>query len=754
MPYICPYFIRMIRGYLYLGLLLFIIAACADEPAHPYSDKTEQTQPKETSRQNEENKGFKEKQEISDLKAQKVGPEEKNLSQPNETANDVYGFAPSRDKLENRLIEEFANIDPLEYYLYREPKFTDGALMRKKKEELARLNRKYKACFNEKGQLQDKRNNNAILVSLVNNTFPDLYPPRDSSNKNNNGIVDIKRGVFNTPIKSLLNEAVVQIYEVKFEEAERQLLNMLHDDDDNAYLVNYNLAYLRFRAKDYPNAIGYAKIAVQLRKDFYLAYLLMGDAYLAIGSFEKAGLLYEKSLSIKENVVGLERVGFTSIVMNNGARAQQCYRRIFEIYSNDDRSLYTAYMAIAHALKGEYKQAKKKAKALIAMHKDRYLPYLALAYTELMQGEFKNATEAFEAAGTRGQLMYADLGKALTAYYAKDYATAVKMFYHLDAEPSFNKFSKFPVLTGIRGFALANNNNYTAAAQKFKEYGELHPKDVCYYLGMSICAYDREEFVLAEAMLDSTEFQSENPADYYYLKGLYALRNEHYKSAKNNFEKSLKIRVHNRTINGLGSALNGMDEYEKAIKVFNRGLKTNQNDAYLLFNKATAIFNIGKRLYEEGQDSIARDTVATACNLMHSAASIDRKFIIDMNIGNGYMGLKDSATAMRYYNKVSHLAAEVNKAVVYAEMDMKDRARELLEKVKQAEPRLELAEYNLSVLDKPGRRRGTIYRYYQFYYFEPYYNWKPDVPVCIPEVFEPLPPLGECKLEFESLASD
>ena len=315
------------------------------------------------------------------------------------------------------------------------------------------------------------------------------------------------------------------------------------------------------------------------------------------------------------------------------------------------------------------------------------------------------------------------------------------------------------------GYSFVNAYDFKSASLKFIEYASVVKKDDCYYLGMSICSYGFDDFISAEAFLDSAGLQKNNLSEYYYLKGIYALRNKKYQKAEKAFEKSRDVDKKNvRTINGLGAALNGLHDYEKSILVFNEGLILKPNDPFLVFNKASAVFNIAKKLFENGAVKQAADTLKYGLDLMNKVSVIAPNFFLDINIGNAYSSVKDSANALAYYNKVSNLASEVNIGVLYACLKMDNKAKKIWEQVRDTDTSFVLAAYNIKAIDMPykvkskkgGREIYTSerFQYYENFYFEIGYHWKAPIPVLFESSFESLVPLGYSNLRFTKISKE
>lgn len=676
-------------------------------------------------------------------------------------SENAFGYVPGKKKLEKRLEKEFSTIDPLEYYLSENNKFSDKKAMNKKREKIERLNKIYNSNYYDLGHIPERRNNANLMMSLTNTSYPlKSYASMGDDFAENKSMIEMKSGskrfgnISTDDLKTLLNNAVQLINLSELPEAEETLNYIENTSLSKEYLLYYNKAFIRFQYSDFYQTINYARQAIKIRKDFYLGYLLMGDSYLALDLNQKAYEYYSKALDIKENIVSLERVSYSALRIGKADISESCYSKILEKYKGKDRINYMAGYALALTYNKKYEQADKAIEELKGVRKEWAIPFLIEGWNELLAGNYQTAEKAFSESDKKGEKLYSSIGKAIGYYCNKDYLSSSRLFYYLEENPKYKKLEKNPALLIYAGYSYANSLDFNSAMLKFIDYSAVVKKDACYYLGMSLCSFGFDDFNSAELYLDSAGIQTNNMSEYYYLKGIYALRNSKYKNAKAAFEKSLLCNNKNLwSINGLGASLKGLESYEKSISAFNTGLILNPNDPYLLFNKASAIFSIANKLHEKGAVKQAADTLKYGLSLMNKVSTIAPFFFTDMNIGNAYALIKDSTNALKYYSKVKNLAAEVNKGSLYAGMNLNNEARQIWEQVKATDTSFTLAKYNLEALDSySSQLQGKKFKYYENYYFQVGYHWQISIPVLFETNFEPLVPLGYANLKFTKVS--
>ena len=688
-----------------------------------------------------------------------------SLSEESSESANALGYVPSKKRLEKRLEKEFSTIDPLEYYLSENTKFSDKKAMIKKQEKIENLNKIYNTNYYDLGHIPERRNNANMMLSLTNTVYPlsSLASMSDDFADNKNR-VEMKSGSKRRPkassedLKTILNNAVQLINLSELPEAEETISYLETNGLSKEYLLYYNKAFIRYKFSDFNEAIKNSKKAISYRKDFYLGYLLIGDSYLSLGKTEKAYDNYSKAFQIKENIVALERVGYTALMLGKGAEAESCYSKILEKYNGKDRLNYMAGYALSLAYNNKHELSLKMVKELKGLRKEWSVPFLIEGWNELLMGDYAKAEDAFSQSDKKGEKLYSSIGRAVGYYCNKDYSNSSRLFYYLEENPKYKILEKNPTLLIYAGYSFANLKDFNSAMLKFIDYAAIVKKNDCYYVGMSLCAFGFDDFPSAQAYLDSAGIQTNNLSEYYYLKGVYALRNLKYKNAKASFEKSLMFNSKNLwSINGLGAALKGLENYEKSITVFNDGLKIKPNDPYLLFNKASSVFNVAKKLYEKGSIKQASDTLKYGLGLMNKVSAIAPSFFIDMNIGNAYSSIKDSTNALAYYSKVKNLAAEVNIGALYAHLDMLDKAKKIWEQVHDTDTSFVLAGYNIKALDLSYYRpsgKGERFQYYENFYFEIGFHWKTPIPALYESPFEPLVPLGYSNLKFTKISKE
>ena len=694
-----------------------------------------------------------------------------SLNEESGESSEAFGYVPGKKRLEKRLDKEFSSIDPLEYYLSENNKFSDKKAMKEKREKIENLNKIYNSNYYDLGHIPERRNNANMMLSLTNTTYPLVSYSKMSDNfSDNKGRVDMKSGskkilrASSEDLKTILNNAVQLINLSDLPEADERMYYLENNGLSKEYLLYYNKAFIRYKYSDFYEAIRNAEKAISYRKDFYLAYLLIGDSYLALGKTEKAFQYYEDVLKIKENIVSLERVAYSSLLLGKGDVSESCYTKILEKYYGQDRINYLAGYAMSLAYNGKNELSIKTVRDLKGMRKNWFLPFVIEGWNELLMGNYGKADIAFSIADKNGEKLYSSIGRAVSNYCNRDYSSSSRLFYYLEENPKYKKLEKNPILLIYAGYSFVNAYDFRSALEKFTAYAELTgKKDDCYYLGMSICSFGFDDYYSAETFLDSAGLQKNNLSEYYYLKGIYALRNKKYQNAERAFEQSRDSDKKNlRTINGLGAALSGLKKYEQSISVFNEGLLLKHNDPYLLFNKASAIFNIAKNLFEKGSGKQAADTLKSGLDLMKKVTAISPSFFTDINIGNAYSSIKDSTNALAYYSKVHNLASEVNIGVLYASLNMENKAKKIWEQVHDTDTSYVLAGYNIKAIDMPykvtskkGNREihtSERFQYYENFYFEIGYHWKAPIPVLFESSFEPLVPLGYSNLRFTKIS--
>ena len=669
-----------------------------------------------------------------------------------------YGNKLSEEELEKKLKEEFANIDPLEYYLQNNLKYTDKQAMFKKKDELANLIEVYRKKYYDKGHLQEMRENNAVLVSLISDAYPsELYKKYDSiSNKENANLVSFKKNKSTSfeddsdnPL-SELNRAVQLLNEDRYDAANTILTKLVNESLTNNYLANYNKAFVSYKLDNFKNAIKYSNRALLSREDFYLGYLLLGESYLSIGDYNQALKAFQKSLSIKQNVVSLERTAYASMLKGDYPSALRFYSLILEMYFATGLRNYNALRAFSRIIQGQNNEAIATSKHLGAIHEDWAIPSLIVAYNELYLGNNNESVKYFNKAIGLGETFYGKLGIAISYYKEREFSKASDLFLTLNRNNEFNKLKFHKELLLMQIFSHTNNDKYLEALEKLGDYASYHQKDDYYYLGMSLISYDKFDFKKADLYLDSIKTYDLFDADYSYLRGLFALRNKNLNVAKQYFNKSIKEEINLRALNGLGGIYNEQGDFESAMNLFQKGLLVDPNNPYLLYNKASSLFLKGKKLHTDGDTTNARESVEFACDLLRKAKSLHNSFIIDLNIGNAYSSIRDYTMATHYYNSIDNNYSRVNVGVLEAQLNKLPEAKEIWENVMQTTPFVELAKANL----KESSKSNPKYTSYYYYYYDVSVDVQIPVPIIFDDMFEPLVPLGHSSFKFHTLTKD
>ena len=689
---------------------------------------------------------------------------QKNISKyqsNNFNTSKSYGLSNkdySEDELEKKLKEEFENIDPLEYYLQNNPKFTDKKVMFIKKSEINSLLDIYKNKYYDNGHVQEMRENNAVLISLVSNAYPPvLYEKYDSiSNKSNESIVKFK----NTESKSFesqsinplneLNRAVQLINEGRNAAAADILNKLLSESLINNYLANYNKAFVSFKLGDNKNAIKYANRSILAKEDFYLGYLLLGEAHLSIGDFNQALKAFQKSLTIKNNIVSIERIAYTQALKGDYLSAFRLYSSIIDSQKDRGERNYKALKAFSRIPIDVKNESLTTAKYLANVDPEWPVPPLIAAYKELYDGNINLSVKHCNKAIELGEHFFSNLGLAIGYYNSKEYAKASDLFLTLNNYKEFDNFKFQKELLLIQIFAHTNNNKDFEAFKKLQDYSFYHKKDDYYYLGMSLISYGKYNFKKAEAYLDSIKNNKIFETDYTYLKGVYALRNDNFNIAKIYFNKSNEKKQNIRALNGLGAIFNKKGDYKSAVEMFEKGLLEEPNNPYLLFNKASSIFLKAKDLYEQNDTVNARQTIEFGCDLLRKAKSIKNYFVIDMNIGNSYLNIHDYNLAIYYNNLLNDNYSNVNAGVAHARMNNLSKAKEIWESIVLIDPDVDLAKFNLN----ESNNANPTFRSYYYHYYDVSVNIEIPIPILFDKMFEPLVPLGHSSFKFHTLTKD
>lgn len=686
--------------------------------------------------------------------------------------SEAMGFVPSKENLEKKLKKEFSNIDPLEYYLSVHPskKFTNRKEMVKKYKKLKKLIHQYNDNYYDLGHVAQRRNNMDVLLSLVNNHFAlENYATMDTKFTYNTNIVSAKldpRKKFDLSgddYKSLLNDAVQLISNSdnsKAEELIDYIIVYCKKADD--YLVCYNKALVRSRYQDYNAAIYYAKESVKIRKDFYLGYLLIGDCFLEQGMIDKAHENYILANKIKDNVVSIERLAYTSMLLEEGKNVEAYYSKILEKYTaGTDRYQYMANHSIALVYNQKFDEAMEEVRKIKAVHKDWPITYLTEAYIQLYKNKFDEAEKLFSKVVVMGDKFYGGVGLALTNYCKRNYLQSSYLFKGLEGKSDYRRLSRIPSILLFSGYSYANTEDYFSSCVKLQNYATTYKKNDAYYIGTSMCAYGLRDYFSAEQTFDSASIQRNNLTQYFCLKGTYLFLNKKYTEAPKYFQLALKSDSTNLSaINGLGSAHIALEEFDDAVKCFDNGISKASSYPYFYFNKANAIFSLARLKYESEQKEQAKKTIDVGVELMRKSAELRSSFEIDINLGNAFSFIEDTASALMYYNNVNHLGSLNNIGVMYAKLGAKERAKSIWDEIVKKDSTLLLPISNLKTL-KVGDKTSTsgkskfksfIWSFYYKSYEDVKYHWTSKYPVFYNAKFEPLVPLGFSDLVFTEVS--
>jgi len=695
-------------------------------------------------------------------------------SASNENTKNSFEYLYSKENLERKLTKEFDRIDPLEYYLHKNKKFTNGVEMKRTYEELKSLSKIYRNEYYSVGNIANKQNDELILLSLINKQYPisriDSIQKKieinrsaiylKSSPKNYKMIEeDDKRTLLNYSVSLMegIGKLKPIIDDKKLNQAEKNINLLLSDSSNCSYLEYYNKGLLKYKFSNFDESIALGKMAIKLRNDFYLAHLLIGDAYVSKGLYKEAYEYYNAALSIKDNTAIRERVANTALVLGNYSYSNFNFSKIETEYFGDDRINYVAGEAISLAFLGKNKESFTKTIFLKSIRKDWAVPYMIDGWNNLLLNKYDEALRLFSESDNGdkfGNKIYSKIGLAVTYYCLKDYETASNIFNSLYLNSDFERLKNNPSLLLMSAFsnlnsAFPDNNEslFYNSEQKFKTYAELFKKDNSYYIGMSMCRYGLNDFLQSEKYLDSVKTSITQTPQFLYLKGLSKLRNENFVQATSLFKASISLdENYTYSMNGLGASLNAQQNYDESIKVFNKGLALDSMNPYLLYNKAQAIFSISHKLSESGKTTIANDTIQFGVKLMNDVVSIDSRFQINLNIGNAFVGVKDSIKALSYYAKEPSLYTEVNKGYLYAYFDIHERAKYIWRDVEKKDSTIQLAKDNLKTIEYSSNK--SSYRYYYSYYYKLHYDCGVKIPALMEHDFEPLVPIGYSNLEF------
>jgi len=709
------------------------------------------------------------------------------MSLSDEISNEnSFGYADRGERLEKRITKKLENIDPAEYYLSDSAhvKFTNKKEMNELKKKLLRLNRIYRNNYYENGHVLERRNNMLILSTLnqKNTASGKRLSEMPGEYAHNANIALLKSGNKNHPItsmddlKTFMNNAVQLLNIAQLSEQSEKLtllsdaeqsLNILQKDkrfcDD--YLLNYNKAFIRYSYSDYSEAIMYGKKSIAAQKSFYLSYILLGDSYFSQGNIDTAYTYYVAAQKIKNNIVTLERVAYTALFLGKGGIAEDCYSQILnkQDYHKNDRQNYKVGYALALAYNGKHELSMGVAKDLRVWRPNWAITWLIEGWNELMLGKYDLAEKDFKKSISKGDVLCSEIGIAFSKFCMKDYLSSAKIFYDLDNTPEYQTISSYSSLLLYSGYSFANTHDYSGAFNKFNSYGNLNEKDNYYYLGMSLCYLGYGAYHFAKQNLDSVGKQTNNSSDYYYLQGICKLRNDEFQEAKSFFEKALNFdRKNLRYINGLGASLTALEKFDKSISVFDEGLKLKPEDKYLLFNKADAIFSIGKNLFVNGSVQLAKDTIKYGFKLIDRVISIDPSWSEScyLNIGNTYLVFKDSINALAYYKKATPIAADVNIGTLYANFERIDKAKQIWQQVLEVDSTVDLATYNIKAIDLPldsyktrKHKNQERFKCYYVYHYDLKYHINYPFPVLFGKYSEPLPPLGYANLKFAKITN-
>jgi tetratricopeptide (TPR) repeat protein len=664
----------------------------------------------------------------------------------------------NKEEIEKMLLRAFENIDPLEYYLQNNPRYTDKANMFSKKMELNKLYELYTKKFYDRGHLQEMRDNNAVLVSLINDAYPiELIEKYDSvTHKENSSLIRFKKNdaqsfdLSNADPLSELNRAVVLLSEGDFNGADLILERLLNGPLPNNYLVNYNKGYVAFKKRDFKTCNKYANRSILAREDFYLGYLLLGESFLSQGDYNQALRAFQKSLELKNNVVSMERVAYAHALSGDFYNASRIYTSIIDGQKDHGIKNYKALKAFSKIPFDEKNEILSTARFLANTHSTWNIPPLIAAYKELFIKNYNEASKHCEKALSLEENFYSKLGLAIAAYKLKEFNKASELFSELNRQEQFAQYKYHKELLLIQIFSHTNSENFSQAYEKLIDYRAYHKKDEYYYLGMSLITYNIYDFKGAETYLDSIKNNKIFETDYTYLKGLYALRNDNFNIAKLYFDKSNNKQPNVRAMNGIGAIFNEKGEYKKAMEIFEKALLEEPNNPFVLFNKASSIFLKAKDLHTQKDTVNARQASEFAIDILRKAKSIKSDFLIDINIGNAYSNIEDYPLAIKFFSLAKDAYSENNIGVIEARLNNLDKAKELWSSIVSNSPQVQLAQYNLD----ESTKSNPTYKSYYAYYYDITVNVDIPVPIVFDRMFEPLVPLGHSSFKFHTLTKN
>ncbi len=140
--------------------------------------------------------------------------------------------------------------------------------------------------------------------------------------------------------------------------------------------IRLELARTLMEEREYEEAIDVCKKALEIDPSFALFYVLMGDAYLAIGDYNSAIALYRQSLSIEKTLPVHWRIGVAANALQKFSLAEREFRSSIENKEGDLHSRYN----LSYAL---YRQGKifEAIEILKSLVKENKLPEF---FTELV----------------------------------------------------------------------------------------------------------------------------------------------------------------------------------------------------------------------------------------------------------------------------------------------------------------------------------------------------------------------------------
>jgi YVTN family beta-propeller protein len=313
----------------------------------------------------------------------------------------------------------------------------------------------------------------------------------------------------------------------------------------------------------YAEAIQCYERALQINPDYIEASLNRGLALYSQGKYEEAIKSYDRTINIDPNNV--------------------------DAWLNRGLALYS---------QGKYEEAIKSYDRVIEIDPNNVDAWLNRGLALYSQGKYEEAIKSYDRTiNIDPNNVNAWLRRSDSLYHQGKYEEAIKSYDRvIEIDPN-----NVNALNG-KALALEGLDNYEEAEHYYNRVREVYKNTIDILTDLADSDYSKERYEEAIKYYDRVIEIDPNNVDAWLRRSDSLYHQGKYEEAIKSYDRTINIdpdNVNVNALNGKALALEGLDNYEEAIKLFNQAIENDPNNLDALNNKADAL--IIMREYEEAQ---------------------------------------------------------------------------------------------------------------------------------------------------------